>query len=98
MLRAFMFKRSRISQEPKAMSKVLSPSREAGHQRFANVKDVAKYLGVTPMCLWRWRRNPELGFPQATEIGRTPRYDLNEIDQWMKQRVVDRSKKTNAVA
>jgi hypothetical protein len=30
--------------------------------------DLAEYLNVTVMCIWRWQHDPELGFPQPTRI------------------------------
>jgi len=44
------------------------------------------------MCIWRWQRNPELGFPQPSRINSIDYTDLNLVDAWMKERVVNRTK------
>jgi predicted DNA-binding transcriptional regulator AlpA len=49
---------------------------------------LARYLNVSAMCLWRWQRDPSLCFPQPSKIGATSYTDLNEIDRWMRDRVV----------
>lgn len=42
------------------------------------------------MCLWRWRRDPKLGFPQPTRINGISYTDRNAVDEWMRTRIVKR--------
>jgi predicted DNA-binding transcriptional regulator AlpA len=51
---------------------------------------LAKYLGTTTMTVWRWRRNPAVNFPQASVINGIEYTDLQEVDEWMRARVVNR--------
>jgi predicted DNA-binding transcriptional regulator AlpA len=50
---------------------------------------LARYLGISDMALWKWQRNPDLGFPQPTRINSISYTDMDEVDAWMKSRVVD---------
>jgi len=50
--------------------------------------DLAEYLGVSIMCVWRWQHDPELGFPQPTRINNISYTDKQAIDRWMRDRVV----------
>lgn len=59
---------------------------------------LARYLNVSAMCLWRWQRDPNLNFPKATVIKKYAYTDLNQVDAWMRERVVDRTVKKRAVA
>jgi hypothetical protein len=54
---------------------------------------LARYLNVSGMALWRWQRDPELSFPQPSVINGIKYTDLNQIDEWMRQRVVARTVK-----
>jgi hypothetical protein len=54
---------------------------------------LARYLGVSTMCLWRWQRQDDLNFPKATRINGIDYTDLNLIDSWMRARAVDRTTK-----
>jgi hypothetical protein len=49
-------------------------------------------LNVSAMCIWRWQRDPSLNFPQPTRINNIDYTDMNEIDAWMRARVVSRIK------
>jgi predicted DNA-binding transcriptional regulator AlpA len=50
---------------------------------------LARYLGISRMALWQWQRDPDMGFPQPTRINEISYTDMNEIDAWMRSRVVD---------
>ena len=50
---------------------------------------LARYLGISKMALWKWQRNPDLGFPQPTVINDISYTDVDQIHAWMKARVVD---------
>ncbi|MEY9136337.1 excisionase family DNA binding protein [Bradyrhizobium diazoefficiens] len=54
--------------------------------------ELAKYLNVTKMTLWRWQRDRALRFPQPSVIHGISYTDVEQIDQWMKARVVDRAR------
>ncbi len=55
--------------------------RRPGDARFVRNKALAEYLGTTVMTIWRWRRDPKLNFPQATEINGVSYTDLDLVDQ-----------------
>jgi predicted DNA-binding transcriptional regulator AlpA len=63
-----------------------------GSGRWARNKQTADYLGVSAMTLWRWKNNPDLGFPPATVINNIERNDLDAVDEWMRSRAVSRLK------
>jgi predicted DNA-binding transcriptional regulator AlpA len=60
-----------------------------GRSKWARTKTLCKYLGVSAMTIWRWRRDPALNFPKPTEINGISYTDLDAVDEWMKQRVVE---------
>ena len=51
---------------------------------------LAQHLGVSSMTIWRWKRNPELKFPSASEVNGIEYTNLDVVDEWMKQRLVQR--------
>jgi hypothetical protein len=56
-------------------------------RRWARDKAVrAKLDNITPMTLWRWRKNTSLGFPQPVKVNKTNFTDLDEIDSWLVKR------------
>jgi hypothetical protein len=63
--------------------------------RWTRNSAVARYLNVSAMCLWRWQRDPKLNFPQPTVINKYSYTDLNQVDEWMRERVVDRKISTD---
>jgi uncharacterized protein YjcR len=67
-------------------------NREGRHavRRWARNKQLAEYLGISVMTLHRWKRDPKLNFPAASEVNNIERNDLDLIDEWLKSRVVDR--------
>ncbi|HEY8126129.1 MAG TPA: hypothetical protein VIF88_12010 [Methylocystis sp.] len=60
-------------------------------QRYIRNKALSEYLGVTPMTIFRWRRDPKLDFPQAAVVNGVEYTCLDEIDTWLKARVVNRN-------
>jgi predicted DNA-binding transcriptional regulator AlpA len=73
----------------------LTSSRRHHHRRVAeetrwlrNV-DLAEYLGVSIMCIWRWQHDPELGFPRPARVNGISYTDRNGVDAWMRGRVAD---------
>ena len=65
--------------------------RRSRDNRWVRNKALAEYLGTTVMTIWRWRRDPKVGFPAATVINGIEYSDLDLIDRWMRDRVVDRA-------
>jgi predicted DNA-binding transcriptional regulator AlpA len=54
--------------------------------RWARNADLARYLGVSTMTLWRWQRDSRLDFPKPTIINGIARTDLSEVDAYMRER------------
>jgi predicted DNA-binding transcriptional regulator AlpA len=52
--------------------------------------ELANYLGVTKMTLWRWQHTEWLSFPQPSVINGIAYTNIDEVDAWMKARVVKR--------
>ena len=50
---------------------------------------LARYLGVSKMALWNWQHDPGMGFPQPTRINDISYTDMDQVNAWMKERVVD---------
>jgi hypothetical protein len=44
------------------------------------------------MTLWRWKRDPDLEFPQPSVVNKIEYTDLNLVDEWLITRRVDRAK------
>lgn len=46
--------------------------------------------GVTSMTLWRWQRDPELGFPQPRYINNVRYFSQRELEAWVASRPLGR--------
>jgi len=57
---------------------------------------LARYLGVTPMTIWRWKRQPDLHFPPTIVINGVSYNSLNEIDAWLREHRVDYAAKKSS--
>lgn len=57
--------------------------------RYLRNFELAEYLGITTMCLWRWQHDAVLGFPQPTRINNISYTDKQAVDGWMRGRVAD---------
>jgi predicted DNA-binding transcriptional regulator AlpA len=67
-----------------------SPRRKAESEaKWLRNAALARYLGVSKMALWNWQHDPGMGFPQPTRINDISYTDMDEINKWMKERVVD---------
>ena len=55
--------------------------------RWTRNAPLARYLNVSDMTIWRWKRNPALNFPPAAVINNVEYNDLNLIDEWMRSRI-----------
>jgi predicted DNA-binding transcriptional regulator AlpA len=60
-------------------------------RRWATNTELAAYFGISVMTIWNWQRDPNIGFPQPSRVGRRDFTDLDEIDGWMRRRVVIRN-------
>ena len=40
------------------------------------------FAGISPMSLWRWQNNPDLGFPSPTMIRRRRYWRREEIERF----------------
>jgi len=45
-------------------------------------RSVRERYGVTDMTIWRWRRNPTLGFPKSIVINNRHYWRLEELEAW----------------
>jgi len=68
--------------------KRLRPSQASEETRWLRNVDLAEYLGVSIMCIWRWQRDPALGFPKPTRINNISYTDREAVDAWMRSRVI----------
>lgn len=59
----------------------------AGGGRWARNAALARYLNISAMCLWRWKRDPKLNFPPAAVINGIEHNNLDLIDAWMNSRI-----------
>jgi len=64
-----------------------------GRSRWIRNGQLAKYLGVSAMTLWRWRRDVTLNFPAASEINGIEFTDIDAVDEWMRERLVVKHKR-----
>jgi predicted DNA-binding transcriptional regulator AlpA len=68
---------------PKAMA--IEPTAQ---RRWVRNGELAKYLGVSKMTLWRFKRDPSYDFPPAAKINDIEWNDLTKVDAWMEARVL----------
>jgi predicted DNA-binding transcriptional regulator AlpA len=61
-------------------------------QHWLRNSELAAHLGVSVMTVWRWQRNTTLGFPQPSMILGKPYTNVDEVNRWMRERIVDRKK------
>jgi predicted DNA-binding transcriptional regulator AlpA len=64
--------------------------------RYVRNGQLAQYLNVSPMTVFRWQRDPSLNFPQPSVINGNPFTSLDAVDAWMKKRVVNKAAKRQA--
>jgi predicted DNA-binding transcriptional regulator AlpA len=67
---------------------------ETQEARWLRNKQLAQYLGVSAMSLWRWQRDKSLGFPQPTVIRGTSFTAVNEVDAWMRRHITKLAART----
>ena len=61
--------------------------------RYVRNAQLAKYLDVSAMTVWRWQRDESLNFPQPRVINGNPFTDLDLVDEWMRTSVTRRAEK-----
>ena len=62
----------------------------APKRRWARNGELAKYLGVSKMYVWRLKNDPDqkgFNFPKAAKINDIEFNDLDKVDAWMDARV-----------
>jgi predicted DNA-binding transcriptional regulator AlpA len=57
-------------------------------RRIARKAATCRYLGRSQMTLWRWMHDTALNFPKPIQIRNVEYLDLDEVDAWLRQRVV----------
>jgi predicted DNA-binding transcriptional regulator AlpA len=55
---------------------------------------LAKFLNVTSMTIWRWERDPKkLGFPAPTIIRDRKYWSRDDINDWMRRTATGKAEK-----
>ena len=57
---------------------------KTARQKLLGVKEVAKYLGVSAITVYRWTRKNLNGLP-AHRLGGLLKFDLGEVDRWISE-------------
>jgi excisionase family DNA binding protein len=60
-------------------------------KRFFNVKEIATYLGLSEDTIRAWVKTGKIPF---SKLGRSVRFDLRRIDQWLKKKEYPYIRKT----
>jgi predicted DNA-binding transcriptional regulator AlpA len=61
-------------------------------KKYLPTKAVLERYSITEMSLWRWERDPKVGFPAPHRFGTARKfYDLQEIEAWERRRAADSS-------
>jgi hypothetical protein len=58
--------------------------------RYARNCQLARYVGVSDMTIWRWKRDPALNVPKSILINDKEYNDLQAWDDWFRSRSVSR--------
>ena len=59
----------------------------AERRRWVRNGELAKYLGVSKMTIWRFKHVPGFDFPPAAVINNIEFNDLDKVDAWMEARI-----------
>jgi len=65
-------------------------------QRYLRNLALARYLGLSQMGLYRWKRDPALGTPPASIINGIEYNDVEAWDAWLRDRAVSMIKTRKA--
>ena len=56
-------------------------------RKYITARDLRARLGkVSAMTLWRWEHQPALAFPKPVYINGRKYYDLDELEEWVRNR------------
>ena len=58
------------------------------NKRLGTIKDVAARLDVSDRAIWKWNATGRL--PKPIRLGRSVRWDLDELDAWIDAACPDR--------
>jgi predicted DNA-binding transcriptional regulator AlpA len=71
-----------MSKKPSKHADAIQANTQDPQRRWVRNGELARYLGVGKMTLWRWQREDD-SFPKAKVRNGIPFYDLTKIDEWM---------------
>jgi predicted DNA-binding transcriptional regulator AlpA len=69
--------------QPSKNAAAIQPKTEDPQRRWVRNGELAKYLGVSKMTLWRFKNDAAFKFPPASVINNIEFNDLDKIDAWM---------------
>jgi len=77
-----------MARKPKQLANNLGEIQPlAERRRWVRNGELAKYLGVSKMTVWRFKHVPGFDFPPAAVINNIEFNDLDKVDAWMEARV-----------
>jgi hypothetical protein len=79
-----------MARQPKQLTKnaaAVLPESRGPQRRWVRNGELAKYLGVSKMTIWRFKHVPGFDFPPAAVINNIEFNDLDKVDAWMEARV-----------
>ena len=62
-------------------------------KKYYQRKELAKMLGVDPSTIYKWYKNE--GMPIAFYTSHRPRFDLEQVTRWLKEKTEERMHKGN---
>ena len=62
-------------------------------KKYYQRKELAKMLGVDPSTIYKWYKNE--GMPIAFYASHRPRFDLEQVTRWLKEKTSERKNKEN---
>ena len=58
---------------------------------FINAVDVRRRFGISDMSLWRWVKDPAIGFPQPMRINNRRYFRIDEIEAFERRQLDGRA-------
>lgn len=53
-------------------------------QAVISAPEARRYVGgISEMSLWRWERDPDMGWPQPVRVNRRKYYKVAELDEFL---------------